>query len=214
MSPILHNLASCPRRCNITRACSLKMNALLLPKSKAARKSSFIIWSGMMQRLILRSRSAAFPESTLSHNLPKRRTLIAAPNRRTGPLMERRADRELPEIPSPSKRWLKTIPIFLALMGASSLAIFNYQKTSSSVVNSTLYALRTHPQARVLLGDEIYFRDRIPWIWGELNQLHGRINIGFGVKGTKDTGYMRFHSVRRSRAGYVSLKLETQLHEH
>ena len=44
------------------------------------------------------------------------------------------------------------------------LGIFNYQKSSSSVVNSTLYALRTSTKAREVLGDEIYFAQKIPWI--------------------------------------------------
>ena len=88
-------------------------------------------------------------------------------------------------------------------MIVSSLGIFNYQKTSSSVVSSTLYALRTNPRAREVLGDEIYFRDRFPWIWGTLNQLHGKIDIGFGVKGTKTTGFMKFRSERKRRADPV-----------
>ena len=133
------------------------------------------------------------------------RTLIAAPRSNSGPLMSRRPDRALPAIPSSSLRWAKTLPLFLAILTVSTLAIFNYQKASSSIVNSTLYALRTSPRARELLGDEIYFRDKIPWIWGEMNQLHGRIDIGFGVKGTRSKGWMRFRSVRRTRLGYVSI---------
>lgn len=81
-------------------------------------------------------------------------------------------------------------------MAAASIAIFNYQKSSSSVVTSTLYALRTSPKAREYLGDEIYFLQQIPWISGEMNQLHGRINIAFKVKGTKGTAIMRFASHR------------------
>jgi len=131
------------------------------------------------------------------------RTVVAPPSPDSGPLMYRRADRALPEIPTSYGRWLKTLPIFLAILGASTLAIFNYQKASSSIVNSTLYALRTSPRAREVLGDEIYFRDKFPWIWGEMNQLHGRIDIGFGVKGRKGKGWMRFRSVRRTRMGYV-----------
>lgn len=84
------------------------------------------------------------------------------------------------------------------------LGIFNYQKSSSSIVNSTLYALRTSPRAREILGDEIYFAQQIPWISGEMNQLHGRINISFWVKGTKAQGKMRFHSIRPDRMSYVS----------
>ena len=115
--------------------------------------------------------------------------------------MERRSDRALPTITT-SYRWLRTIPIFAALMTASVLAIFNYQKQSSSVVSSTLYALRTNAQAREILGDEIYFAHQIPWISGEINQLHGRIDITFKVKGTKAKGVMRFKSERKTRMGY------------
>ena len=136
---------------------------------------------------------------------PYKRTLIAPPTRSSGPLLERRGDRELPPLPvSTFRRWATTLPLFLAIIAASSAAIFNYQKSSSSVVGSTLYSLRTSQQAREILGDEIYFRDRFPWIWGELNQLHGRIDIGYGVKGTKGSGYMRFKSLRDGRMGYVS----------
>ena len=139
------------------------------------------------------------------HNTPHvRRTLIAAPTRSEGPLMARRPDRALPEIPSSSKLWFRTLPIFVAIIAASSLAIFNYQKASSSIVNATLYALRTSEDGRRLLGDEIYFRDRFPWIWGEMNQVHGRVDISFGVKGSKGKGMMRFKSIRKTRMGYVS----------
>lgn len=93
------------------------------------------------------------------------------------------------------------MPIFLALVTISSIAIFNYQKMSSPVVSSTLYALRTNPQAREYLGDEIYFNQQIPWISGEMNQLQGRINISFAVKGTKNVGVMRFASFRPTAKG-------------
>ncbi|KAK4992826.1 cytochrome oxidase assembly protein 1 [Elasticomyces elasticus] len=98
-------------------------------------------------------------------------------------------------------------------MTVSMLAIFNYQKSSSSIVSSTLYALRTNRRAREVLGDEIYFANKIPWIWGEMNQLHGRIDIQFWVKGTRAKALMRFHSQRKTRMGYFetlewSLKTE------
>ncbi|KKK24258.1 hypothetical protein AOCH_001551 [Aspergillus ochraceoroseus] len=120
-----------------------------------------------------------------ARNLVPRRTLIPAPKDNSGPLMERRADRELPSINNEQRRWIRTLPIFAVVVGAAMLGIFNYQKSSSSVVNSTLYALRTSPKAREILGDQIYFAQKIPWISGEMNQLHGRINISFWVKGTK-----------------------------
>lgn len=135
--------------------------------------------------------------------LPTIRRLIAPPRSNSGPLMARRADRELPDIPSPYNRWIRTLPLFLAVLAASAFAIFNYQKASSPIISATLYALRTNDQVRELLGDEIYFRDKIPWISGEMNQLHGRIDVGFWVKGSKASGYMRFKSTRKTRLGYV-----------
>ena len=96
---------------------------------------------------------------------------------------------------------MRTIPLFLVILVSATLAIFNYQKSSSSVVSSTMYSLRTSPKAREYLGDEIYFAYKMPWIWGEMNQLHGRIDIRFEVKGTKNSGTMRFKSFRRTRMG-------------
>lgn len=93
------------------------------------------------------------------------------------------------------------MPIFLALVAASTVAIVNYQKSSSPVVSSTLYALRNNARAREYLGDEIYFKQQIPWISGEINQLHGRIDISFSVKGTRAAGVMRFASFRPSPKG-------------
>ena len=96
---------------------------------------------------------------------------------------------------------MRTIPIFLAVIVSCSLAIFNYQKSSSSVVSATMYALRTSPKAREYLGDEVYFAHKMPWIWGELNPLHGKIDIQFEVKGKKNSGTMRFKSIRPTRMG-------------
>jgi cytochrome c oxidase assembly factor 1 len=118
----------------------------------------------------------------------------------------------LPSIQS-GKRWIRTVPVFIAIVGAVTLAIFNYQKSSSSVVSSSLYALRTSPRAREILGDEIYFAEQIPWISGEMDQLHGKIDISFWVKGTKSRGKMRFKSVRPERMSYFRTEewsLETE----
>lgn len=86
-------------------------------------------------------------------------------------------------------------------MALASVAIFNYQKQSSPVIASTLYALRTSERAREYLGDEIYFGQQIPWIRGEMNQLQGRIDISFAVKGSKNRGVMRFTSRRPTPRG-------------
>jgi cytochrome c oxidase assembly factor 1 len=136
----------------------------------------------------------------------QRRSLIPAPSANSGPLLDRRADRELPALES-QFRWARTLPIFAVLVGAAMFGIFNYQKSSSSVVSSTLYALRTSKQAREILGDEIYFAHKIPWISGTMDQLHGRIDISYWVKGTKSKGKMRFKSIRPDRTSYVSSSL-------
>ncbi|KIW05166.1 uncharacterized protein PV09_03717 [Verruconis gallopava] len=130
-----------------------------------------------------------------------RRTLIAAPKEGDGPLMTRRSDRALPSLSS-RHVFLRTLPLFCLVVAGSTLAIFNYQKSSSSVVTSSLYALRVNPLAREVLGEEIYFASKMPWIWGTINQLHGKIDIRFGVKGTKGRGEMRFRSERKERMGY------------
>jgi len=90
-------------------------------------------------------------------------------------------------------------------MAVSTFAFFNYQKTESSTVTSTLYALRTNPLVREELGDEIYFASKYPWIRGEINQVHGRIDIRFWVKGTRRSGEVRLRCKRRGRGGlYVT----------
>jgi len=83
-----------------------------------------------------------------------------------------------------------------AIVGASAVAIFNYQKLNHSVVDSCMYALRTNAVAREKLGNEIYFRDRIPWIGGTIDSLHGEVDVTFGVKGTRARGVLRFRCTR------------------
>ena len=166
------------------------------------RASSFICnWpSSILRGPHCFARQPSLPKHA---RLPTQRTLIAAPRPNSGPLMSRRSDRALPSISSDWRIWARTLPIFIAIVTVSALGIFNYQKSSSPLVAATLYALRTSEAGRKELGDEIYFRDVWPWIWGELNQLHGRVDIHFGVKGTKGRGVMRFKSERRGRMGKV-----------
>lgn len=135
---------------------------------------------------------------------PQRRSLIPAPKTNTGPLMSRRADRDLPNVQSSAWIWIKTLPIFIVVMIGSALALINYERSCSSIVSSTLYALRHNETGRKELGDEIYFRDKFPWIRGEMNQRFGRIDISYGVKGTNSKGLMRFKAERKTRMGMVS----------
>lgn len=154
---------------------------------------------------VRRGTRCAANSSPRNHIHLQRRTLVSAPKPGDGPLMERRADRELPEIPG--SRWTRTMPIFIVLIAAASVAIFNYQKSSSPIVGATMYALRTNAKAREYLGDNVYFKHQIPWVSGEMNQVRGRINISFAVKGTRNTGTMRFASNRPSpRSAFETLE--------
>ncbi|KAH8899533.1 DUF1783-domain-containing protein [Thozetella sp. PMI_491] len=158
----------------------------------------------MLSRIAHRRAPALLQRTSVVRALPvivPRRSLVAPPKPGDGPLMERRADRELPDVEGNRFRWSRTMPMFLAIIAVASVAIFNYQKLSSPVVGATLYALRTNERAREYLGDEIYFKQRIPWISGEMNQLQGRINIRFAVKGTRNTGFMTFASFRPTPRG-------------
>jgi cytochrome c oxidase assembly factor 1 len=103
-----------------------------------------------------------------------------------------------------SPQVLKTFPIFVLAMFLATFAFFNYQKQESSVVTSTLYALRTNPAVRDLLGDEIYFASKYPWIKGEINQVHGRIDIRFWVKGTRREGEVRLRCKRGRKGLYAT----------
>jgi cytochrome c oxidase assembly factor 1 len=55
-----------------------------------------------------------------------------------------------------------------------------------------------------VLGDEIYFASKVPWIRGELNPMQGRIDISFWVKGRKSPGKVKFVSVRKRGNQFVS----------
>ncbi|RVD81203.1 uncharacterized protein DFL_009077 [Arthrobotrys flagrans] len=135
------------------------------------------------------------------------RSLIAAPKEGGPPLLQRSADRELPDV-TPKRRYLIHIPIFLISMYVAANLLFNYQRSSSSVVSSTLYALRVNPEAREILGDEISFKAKtIPWIHGTMDQLHGKIDISYKVKGSKGEGTVHFLSLREGgRAGKFKTK--------
>ncbi|TFA98738.1 Cytochrome c oxidase assembly factor 1 [Trichoderma ghanense] len=143
-------------------------------------------------------RSSQPTTSNASVRAMQRRWMTPAPKPGDGPLMSRRADRELPDVGQVSHGWRRTLPIFLIVVAACSITIFNYQKSSSPIVSSTLYALRTNPEANRLLGGEIYFKHQIPWIRGEMNQVKGRIDVSFAVRGTRASGVMRFASYRPS----------------
>lgn len=118
-------------------------------------------------------------------------------------LLQRSSSRTLPSLASLSsrRRWLTTLPIFLGVLSASALGIFNYQKVNSPIITATLYALRTNPAVRDALGDEVYFGSKWAWIWGSINLVQGRVDVRFRVKGTGQGGLCRFVARRLGGKG-------------
>ncbi|KAL2021150.1 hypothetical protein VTK56DRAFT_7456 [Thermocarpiscus australiensis] len=164
--------------------------------SRLARQRAGAQAALLRRRIVSTARGTTETPAARQEQRQQRRTLISAPKPGDGPLMERRPDRELPSIEGVTFRWRRTLPLFAAAIALAAVAIFNYQKLSSPVVGATLYALRTSDRARAHLGDEIYFAQQIPWIAGEMNQLRGRIDIRFRVRGTRAAATMRFASHR------------------
>ena len=123
-------------------------------------------------------------------------------------LLYRNPERPLPTLKqlSTSRQWIRTMPIFIAIITVSALSLFNYQKINSPVITATLYALRTNQDVRDVLGDQVYFANRFAWIWGQMNLVQGKIDVTFEVKGTRNQGTCRFRARRfGGRGGTVSL---------
>jgi len=108
-------------------------------------------------------------------------------------------DRELPDPFKGRTRNRIQFVLFWVLMGASAAVMFNYEKTSSPVVTTTLHFLRRSEVIRDVLGDQIDFKNLYPWVSGELNQVKGAVNIKFDVKGSKNHGTIKLVADRKSR---------------
>lgn len=96
-----------------------------------------------------------------------------------------RIDRELPDPTKDKFKRRVQFVGFLVAMGVSLAVIFNYEKTQSPVITNTIYHMRKSPKIRESLGEQIDFDGIIPWVHGELNQVAGRVNIKFYLKGSK-----------------------------
>ncbi|KAI0463435.1 hypothetical protein LJB42_003462 [Komagataella kurtzmanii] len=106
------------------------------------------------------------------------------------------------ELPDPSKEPRRNKIYFIAfvvVMGTSLFGIFNYEKVSSPIMNSTMYFLRRSQVARDLIGKEITFAGIFPWVKGPLNTMKGDINFTVNVSGDKSEGVMRLVANRDSR---------------
>jgi cytochrome c oxidase assembly factor 1 len=148
---------------------------------------------------VLRRQLAAQRRTVIEVPRIDRGDLRPAPHRTQGPLLQRRPNRELPDLKHINyhkRQFWFTFPIFIGLMAVSALVLFNYQKQESSPVLSSMYALRVNYKAREVLGDNIQMADRFPWIWGSIDSLHGNVDVTFRVKGTRGMGSMRFRCIR------------------
>lgn len=106
------------------------------------------------------------------------------------------------ELPDPLKdQWKNRFQFvgFWVLMGVSAILIFNYEKTTSPIVTTTLHFLRSSDKIRDILGSNIDFGTMFPWISGELNQVKGAVNITFNVKGSKNNGVVRLVADRKNK---------------
>lgn len=106
------------------------------------------------------------------------------------------------ELPDPFKEKRKNRMYFwVYAIGITALCaiIFNYEKSSSPIVNSVLYCLRRSEQGKKYLGSNIGFKSSWPWILGPLNTVKGNIDIEFDVKGDLQTGKLHLKASRSSK---------------
>lgn len=109
-----------------------------------------------------------------------------------------RIDRELPDPNEGKLKQRLQLAGFSVAIVAALMVIFNYEKTESPVVSNTLYHLRRSPATAQLLGENIEFEGLVPWVHGELNQVAGKVNIRFSIKGDKNAGVVRLIADRET----------------
>lgn len=110
-----------------------------------------------------------------------------------------RIDRELPDPTTERRKRIAGFLLFSVAIGSALSLIFNYEKTESPIISNTLYYIRRSPATKNILGESIEFDGIIPWVYGELNSVKGRINITFYIKGDKNvTGTVRLVADRNT----------------
>ncbi|KAG0173485.1 hypothetical protein DFQ28_007116 [Apophysomyces sp. BC1034] len=130
------------------------------------------------------------------------RLLNAATKRFSTATSTRVVERELPAPTPISRRWRLAggVAVGAVVWGGVLASSMNYQRTSSSVVNGTLFTVRYDPRVIELLGDKVDYADQWPWISGTVNHLKGRVDVSFDVSGsTGERGRVHFCSVRQGQ---------------
>lgn len=109
-------------------------------------------------------------------------------------------DRELPDPFKDKYKNLKYALTYGLGVVVSCVIIFNYEKTTSPIINSIFYFLRRNPKVIEALGEDIKYTSSWPWISGELNTVSGDIDINFSVKGEHKDGQLYFKASRPNKA--------------
>lgn len=108
-------------------------------------------------------------------------------------------DRELPD-PFVKRNENRRYFVFYSIaLVVTCAVIFNYEKSSSPIINSTLYFLRRSTIAQDALGKNIEFASSWPWIWGKLNTVQGAIDVKFKVKGDDQKAWVLLNATRESK---------------
>lgn len=96
-----------------------------------------------------------------------------------------RIERELPDPRANRVKLMAGFFLFSGIMVASLAVIFNYEKTENPIISTTLYQLRRSQRTKELLGENIEFSGLVPWVYGKLNNVAGKVKIRFYIKGDK-----------------------------
>ncbi|CAL9734842.1 cytochrome c oxidase assembly factor 1 [Monosporozyma servazzii] len=111
-----------------------------------------------------------------------------------------RIERELPDPRTDRTKMVGGFFLFSGIMVTALAMIFNYEKTENPIVSTTLYQLRRSDLTRNILGENIEFDGVIPWVYGKLNPVAGKVNIRFYIKGDKNkTGEIKLVADRANR---------------
>ncbi|GAA94250.1 uncharacterized protein L969DRAFT_97426 [Mixia osmundae IAM 14324] len=110
---------------------------------------------------------------------------------------------ELPRVQSRFPVYAGFAIVFVSSWVAFVMYAMNAEKAASSVVRTLSFNLKTSPDVRAALGDDVRPVNSIfgePWISGNIGLLSGSVDIHFRVQGSRDGGTAYFTSIRRTQS--------------
>lgn len=143
--------------------------------------------------------TAATPLSRRFHVITRRFATAGVAPSTAIPKRQVNIDRELPDPFANKKINRRYFWVYAVGVTVSCAVIFNYEKTSSPIINSVMYCLRRSEMAKEQLGANIRFKSSWPWIWGTLNTVQGNIDVTFDVRGDQGVGTLRLKANRSSK---------------